>query len=70
MDRDKGLGGAGQPDDLDLTGGNDEEWHDLVAHLYEHLSSSNSTHMPMRGNPLNLRRGQRRKHAFNTRSQR
>ena len=70
MDRDERLAGAGWPDDLDLTCRDDEERHDLLPRLDEHLSRSDRTHASMRSDPFNLRRRQGRKHTFQTRGQR
>ena len=61
VDGDQRFAGAGQPDDLDLAGGHDEERHDVIAGLDEHLALMNRARMSVRGDPLDLRRRQDRK---------
>ena len=48
MDRDERLARAGWPDNLDPTCRDDEERHDLLSRLDEHLSRSDRTHLSMR----------------------
>ena len=61
---DERFGGSGRPDDLDLTGGHDEERHDLVARLDEHLPALDLALAPVGVDARDLRRRQRRERLF------
>src|SRR5262249_38119531 len=64
--RDKLLGCAGWQDHLQLTCGDDEEWHHTLPRFEEHLSCLDQTQMTMHSNPLNLSRGQGRKYPLSS----
>src|SRR5215813_320775 len=66
MERYKRLGVTGWQDNLDLTCCDDEEGHDPLSCLDEHLSRPDWTYASQRGDPFNLRRGELREHTFHT----
>ena len=67
MDDDETLRCAGWPDNLDLTGLHDKERVRLCPGLDEHFSALDRTYPPVRSDPRDLRRGQRRKHVVGAR---
>ena len=67
MDHDETFGVAGWPHNLDFAALDHEERDDLVADLDEHFSALDRPHAAVRGNPRDLRGGQRRKYVVEAR---
>ena len=68
VDGDQRLGVAGNPDDLEGAGGDDQERHDLIAGVDQHFTRRDGTPLAVRRDARDLGAGQLGEHVVDARS--